>query len=205
MCLCAKNPSVDKTSQTYSAKVDVFVNGNQICNGQTFKFKKKTASAQRLYFLRFAMFGKDKTENGAAVYPEFTVYLDDVDIKRYDEYPEIPLPENEPELDITFEGASARANLKNAVMVLAGYGADGALLSAEIAENDGNASLELKGEYTSAKVFSFNSFESLTPLQCSVKKECRLLRAGATASPRGREAVISGTAEQSRIPVCSKR
>ena len=121
-----ENPSGDKTSQTYSAKVDVFVNGNQICNGQTFKFKKNSVSATTV-FLRFAMFGKDKTENGAAVYPEFTVYLDDIDIKRYDEYPEIPLPENEPELDITFEGARARANLKNAVMVLAGYGADGAL------------------------------------------------------------------------------
>ena len=117
----------------------------------------------RLYY-------RKKTENDAAVYPEFTVYLDDIDIKRYDEYPEIPLPENEPELDITFEGARARANLKNAVMVLAGYDADGALLSAEIARNDGNASLELNGEYASAKVFLFNSFDNLKPVAMLGKK-----------------------------------
>ncbi len=164
-----ENPSVDKKSQTYSAKVDVFVNGKQICDGQTFKFKKNSVAATTV-FLRFAMFGKDKTENDAPVYPEFTVYLDDIDIKRYDEYPEIPLPENEPELDITFEGARARANLKNAVMVLAGYGADGALLSAEIARNDGNASLELNGEYASAKVFLFNSFDNLKPVAMLGKK-----------------------------------
>lgn len=74
-------------------------------------------------------------------------------------------------------------------------------MSAEIARNDGNASLELKGEYAFAKVFLFNSFDNLKPVAMRSKEECRPLRAGATASPRGREAVISEKAEQSRIGV----
>lgn len=168
--VCENPAAVDKTSQTYSANVDVYVNGKQICSGQTFKFKKNSAAATTV-FLRFAMFGKNKTADGAAVYPEFTVYMDDVDLKRFDEYPEIQIAENEPELDITFEKATASANLKNAVMVLAGYFSDGSLGDVETKRGDGKANLELIGKYAFAKVFLFDSLDNLKPIaMCSKTK-----------------------------------
>lgn len=77
---------------------------------------------------------------------------------------------NSPEIEILHERAYASANLKDAVMVLAGYLSDGALGSAQMTNVQGKAYLELNGEFSSAKVFLLKSLESLEPIAAKEKK-----------------------------------
>lgn len=230
---------VDKTTQDISCKIDLYVNGKQICKGESYTLWKdsKTASYAPL---RFVISGEGKTED-ATVLPELKTYIDDVDVCRYDTYPEIKeMPEllpsdkadisgseyliyentsvneikcsegneitvfdssnydntlpgdtvlsennfiavkdvynqisyytvrektpNHAEITAYSDKITASANLKDAVLLLAGYSEDGRLISCSASTRAGKAVVDVKGSFALAKAFIFDSMEKLKPL-----------------------------------------
>lgn len=159
-----RNGDFNTTSSTYSATVDMYVNGKTICTSKSYTFYKKEVGSESLP-LRLLIYN----ENKAA---QFSVKIDDIDINRYSSYPEVfSMPENRPELDIRFDKASARVDLRNAQMLLAAYDSNGVLKNICSAQNDGKLNLELEGSYASAKAFVFDSINGLKPVAEKQYKE----------------------------------
>lgn len=230
---------VDKTTKEVSCKTDLYVNGKQICTDAVYTLYKDSITSSTVP-LRFVIDGVGK-EEGETALPELKTYIDDIDVCRYDTYPEIKeMPAliqsdkadvsgseylvyentsvndikcsegaeitvfdsskyentlsgdavlsvnnfiavrdaynqisyytvkekalNKAEITAYSDRITATANLKDAVLLLAGYSEDGRLVSCSVSTNAGKADVDIKGSFASAKAFIFDSMEKLKPL-----------------------------------------
>lgn len=230
---------VDKTKKEVTCNIDLFVNGKQLCKDMAYTLYKDSITSSTVP-LRFAVAGDGKGEGETAL-PELKTYIDDVDVCRYDTYPEIKempallqsrkadvsgndyliyesvspnemsatdgseitvfdnpgydnvlsgdavLSENnfiavrdaynqisyytvkgktpnEAEITPYSDRITASANLKNAVLLLAGYSEKGNLVKAAMSADEGRADVEITGSFASAKAFILESMGNLKPI-----------------------------------------
>lgn len=78
---------VDKTKRDIACKIDLFINGKQICKNADYTLYKDNNTSTYAP-IRLLITGNGKAD-GESLFPALTTYIDDIDICRYDAYPEI--------------------------------------------------------------------------------------------------------------------
>lgn len=82
--------TVDTTAKKLSGTYDMYVNGVQIANDVAVAPAKTNNNANATNTpLRFAIYGKDVSNNGAIDYSAISCYIDDIDVRWYDSEPEL--------------------------------------------------------------------------------------------------------------------
>lgn len=241
----ANSTTVDPAATKVPGKYDLYVNGNKIVDNAAVNISKNGNNAAATVMpIRFAIFGHDETLADKIVnYSELSCYLDDIDIRWYDEEPTVkPMPyaiddngqtvliegnkytiyEDLKVKDIKYsEGAKitvfdvptydyylidsnalynnnlivvwdnynqytyytvtkelrnvatitpytgyyvAKANLKDAVLLIAGYDDNNNFKAARYTDKSGAAEVRIDGDFDVVKAFIWNNLSDLKPL-----------------------------------------